>query len=68
MQVTASMSSSDCDHGSVQPAPPSPPNPPVAGECCGRGCERCVWVYYREALERYDAALAAWEAVASARA
>ncbi|HRY15656.1 MAG TPA: oxidoreductase-like domain-containing protein [Candidatus Competibacteraceae bacterium] len=34
------------------------PEPPVEGSCCGCGCERCVWVYYDEALRRYEAALA----------
>jgi hypothetical protein len=48
--------------------PPVPPTPPVEGECCGRGCERCVWVYYHEARERYEAALAAWQASAETRA
>jgi hypothetical protein len=38
--------------------PPLPPKPPVEGECCGRGCEYCVWVYYDQALRRYEAALA----------
>ncbi len=42
------------------PPPPLPPQPPVAGECCGRGCEYCVWVYYDQALRRYEAALAQW--------
>ena len=40
--------------------PPLPPQPPVEGECCGRGCEYCVWVYYDQALRRYEAALAQW--------
>ncbi len=42
------------------PPPPLPPKPPVEGECCGRGCEYCVWVYYDQALRRYEAALAQW--------
>lgn len=40
--------------------PPQPPQPPVEGECCGRGCEFCVWVYYDQALRRYETALAQW--------
>ncbi|TVR63903.1 MAG: oxidoreductase-like protein [Candidatus Competibacteraceae bacterium] len=39
---------------------PQPPAPPVEGECCGRGCEFCVWVYYDQALRRHEAALAQW--------
>lgn len=35
-----------------------PPEPPVEGSCCGRGCEGCVWVYYHQALRRYEAARA----------
>ena len=42
------------------PPPPPPPKPPVEGECCGRGCEYCVWVYYDQARRRYEAALAQW--------
>ncbi|MDG4594157.1 MAG: oxidoreductase-like domain-containing protein [Candidatus Contendobacter sp.] len=42
----------------VLPPPPKPPQPPVEGECCERGCERCVWVYYHEAMRRYEAAVA----------
>ena len=46
---------------SPEPSPPPlPPQPPVEGECCGRGCEYCVWVYYDQALRRYEAALAQW--------
>ena len=36
--------------------------PPVPGECCERGCERCVWDYYRLAQARYAEADAAWQA------
>ncbi len=33
-----------------------PPKPvaPLPGECCERGCERCVFVYYEEALQRWE--------------
>jgi hypothetical protein len=36
--------------------PELPPRPeePLPGECCGRGCERCVYVYYEEALQRWE--------------
>lgn len=33
----------------------APPVAPAAEECCGRGCERCVWTYYYEALTKYQA-------------
>jgi 3-deoxy-manno-octulosonate cytidylyltransferase (CMP-KDO synthetase) len=32
--------------------PPQPPEP-APDECCGRGCERCVYVYYEEAMARW---------------
>ncbi|MFZ1829420.1 MAG: oxidoreductase-like domain-containing protein [Candidatus Competibacteraceae bacterium] len=45
----------------ISPPPPVPPKPPVPGECCERGCERCMWVYYYEAQQRYEAAAAEWQ-------
>lgn len=39
---------------------PMPPEPPVHGECCERGCENCVWMYYYEALRNYEQACAQW--------
>lgn len=39
---------------------PMPPEPPVHGECCERGCENCVWMYYYEALRSYEQACAQW--------
>ena len=33
---------------------PSRPEEPLPGECCGRGCEHCVYVYYEEALLRWE--------------
>jgi hypothetical protein len=36
------------------PALPPRPEEPLPGECCGRGCEHCVYVYYEEALQRWE--------------
>lgn len=33
---------------------PPRPQEPLPEECCGRGCERCVYVYYEEALQRWE--------------
>ncbi|MGH8581543.1 MAG: oxidoreductase-like domain-containing protein [Gammaproteobacteria bacterium] len=32
---------------------PPPPERPGPEECCQRGCERCIFVWYEEALERW---------------
>lgn len=51
--------------GEDQPVPPGePPTPPVApdpADCCGGGCLHCVYDLYDQAMERYQAALAAWQ-------
>jgi len=39
---------------------PLPPREPGIGECCGSGCEPCIFDRYADALERYQEALAAW--------
>jgi hypothetical protein len=39
---------------------PEPPVPPAPGDCCHSGCAWCVHDIYQDALERYQAALAAW--------
>jgi hypothetical protein len=41
---------------------PAPPDRPHPDECCQCGCDPCVYDLYYDALERYEAALAAWEA------
>jgi oxidoreductase family protein len=45
------------------PVDPKPvrPTEPDAADCCGEGCVRCVYDVYEDALERYRAALAAWQ-------
>ena len=41
---------------------PPRPEEPLPGECCGRGCERCVYVYYEEAVQRWEEMVAALKA------
>lgn len=43
------------------PAPIRPEEPDPA-DCCGEGCVRCIYDVHDEAMERYEAALAAWKA------
>ncbi|MEP6907313.1 MAG: oxidoreductase-like domain-containing protein [Pseudoxanthomonas sp.] len=45
-----------------QDPPPPPPIKPDPGDCCGEGCVRCVYDVYETALERYEEAMAAWQA------
>ena len=33
---------------------PPPPEKPQPGECCERGCEKCVFDYYDEAYKRWQ--------------
>ncbi len=39
---------------------PQPPEEPGPNECCGSGCPLCVLDLYSDELQRYRAALAAW--------
>lgn len=41
---------------------PVPPDKPLPTDCCGGGCVMCVLDVYEDQLERYQAALAAWQA------
>jgi hypothetical protein len=41
---------------------PVPPREPDLEECCGSGCEPCVFNRYADALDRNEAARAAWQA------
>jgi hypothetical protein len=40
---------------------PEPPERPASEDCCGSGCDRCVYELYEQALDRYRDELAAWE-------
>ncbi|MCR5873922.1 oxidoreductase-like domain-containing protein [Phenylobacterium sp. J426] len=33
---------------------PTPPREPTRDECCGRGCEPCIFDYYDRALDRWE--------------
>jgi hypothetical protein len=40
--------------------PPTPPVEPDPGDCCGNGCDPCIFDLYEEARQHYRQALAAW--------
>jgi hypothetical protein len=42
--------------------PPTPPVEPDPGDCCGNGCDPCIFDYYEEARQHYRELLAAWRA------
>ena len=33
---------------------PEKPVKPDPSECCNRGCENCVYIYYEKALKRWE--------------
>ena len=41
---------------------PVEPQPPNLEDCCGNGCDPCIFDLYDAERERYRAALRAWEA------
>ena len=47
---------------------PVPPVQPALEDCCRSGCTPCVFDLYEQALERYEKALAAWEAAGGSQA
>jgi hypothetical protein len=47
------------EHDDPRPLPPERPEP---DECCNGGCDRCIFDVYADAMERYEAELAAWQA------
>ena len=48
--------------------PPAAPQKPAAADCCGGGCEPCIFEIYAEELARYQEALKAWQERAAERA
>ena len=41
---------------------PVEPTRPAPEDCCNGGCVRCVFDLYEDAMDRYRADLAAWQA------
>ncbi|MGY8524081.1 oxidoreductase-like domain-containing protein [Paracidovorax citrulli] len=39
---------------------PLPPNRPDDDECCGNGCDPCIFDFYSDEMERYRQELRAW--------
>jgi hypothetical protein len=39
----------------VADGPPRPPDRPQDYECCRRGCCPCIFDYYNDAMERWEA-------------
>ncbi|WP_211222882.1 oxidoreductase-like domain-containing protein [Paludibacterium yongneupense] len=40
--------------------PPRRPQAPGDNECCGSGCDPCVWDLYREEVDRYAVEFEQW--------
>jgi hypothetical protein len=62
MGARATVSAMSLPAAPVEDPRPRPPQEPDAEECCGEGCVPCVMDRYDEAVARYRAALAAWQA------
>ncbi|MBA4182346.1 MAG: oxidoreductase [Anaerolinea sp.] len=43
--------------------PPVPPVEPEPWQCCGSGCDPCVYDRYWDELARYEVALERWKRV-----
>ncbi|KAF0815184.1 hypothetical protein IGB42_00261 [Andreprevotia sp. IGB-42] len=41
--------------------PPAPPHEPALEECCGSGCDPCIFDFYAADLSTYRAAAIAWQ-------
>ncbi|MGE5526673.1 MAG: oxidoreductase-like domain-containing protein [Rhodospirillaceae bacterium] len=48
-------------------APPVPPVEPEPWQCCGSGCDPCVYDTYWQQLERYEQELERWRERAAGR-
>ncbi len=62
------MTEEDPGRSAASPKPlvlPPRPEEPDPQECCRRGCEPCIFDYYREALERWEEKVAQLTAGAS---
>ncbi len=40
---------------------PEPPQPPDFEQCCGNGCDPCIYDLHGMAMDRYRQALRAWK-------
>jgi len=51
-------------HPQLEPDDPAPVPPvqPDIDDCCRSGCTPCVFDLYEDAMDRYRAALQAWQA------
>ena len=49
------------EHFDDDDRPPAPPVRPSQDECCKGSCDPCVFDLYDQAVERYRAALSAWQ-------
>ena len=47
---------------SMPDAMPEPPLPPDIDDCCGSGCDRCIFDLHELAMETYQQALREWRA------
>ncbi|WP_322045974.1 oxidoreductase-like domain-containing protein [Paraburkholderia sp. J67] len=46
---------------------PLPPERPDDDACCQSGCDPCIFDFYNDELQKWRAALAAWEVREAAR-
>ncbi len=53
---------SDLNHPKLPPMP-QPPEPPDLNDCCGNGCDPCIFDAHDLAMDEYRQALRAWQAL-----